>query len=131
LVAATVDPTLARVVIVDESADSREVFYTLLNSRGVRSLAVSGAREGLELIRRHHPAVVVLDLDAQEAESEQLRDEFDAATRESCAALVVLGDARHYLERLPDAQVIAKPYHYGPVLRTIECLLVRQAALSG
>jgi len=125
LVTAAVDLSLPRVVIVDDSADSREVFHTLLHSRGVSSLAVSGAREGLELIRQHHPAVVVLDLDAEEAEDEELRHEFDAATRDSCSALVVLGNSRRYLDTWPEAQVIAKPYHYGPVLRTIERLLVR------
>jgi CheY-like chemotaxis protein len=125
LVAAPLDSSLPRVVIVDVSADSREVFHTLLRSRGVSSLEVSGAREGLELIRQHHPAVVVWDLDADESDNEQLRNEFDAATRDSCTALVVLGDSRKYQNALPDAQVIAKPYHYGPVIRTIERLLVR------
>jgi CheY-like chemotaxis protein len=115
----------ARVVIVDESADTREVLRTLLESRGVASIEVSGAREGLELIRQHHPAVVVMDLDAEAADDEQLRDELDSATRNDRSALVVLGKARRYLDSLPDDQVLAKPYHYAPLLRTIERLLVR------
>jgi hypothetical protein len=79
----------------------------------------------LELIRQHHPAVVVLDLDAGDAHDEQLRDELDAAAHDSCSALVVLGKARRYLDTLPDGQVIEKPYHYGPLLCTIERLLDR------
>ena len=86
---------------------------------------VSGAREGLALIRQHQPEVVVLDLDANDAQDEHVRDEFDAAARDSCSALVVLGKARRYREALPDGQMIAKPYHYGPLLRTIERLLIR------
>jgi CheY-like chemotaxis protein len=118
-------PLSARVVIVDESADTREVLRTLLESRGVPSIEVSGAREGLELVRQHHPAVVIMDLDAEAADDEQLRDELDLATRDNHSALVVLGKARRYLHSLPDDQVISKPYHYGPLLRTIERLLVR------
>ena len=125
LVAASVDPSSAHVVIVEDSADSREVLRTLLENRGVRSVEVSGAREGLELIRQHHPAVVVMDLDAESADDEQFRDELDLATRDHDSALVVLGRARRYAESLPDGQVIAKPYHYGPLLRTIERLLAR------
>ena len=125
MVAASILASSARVVIVDESADTREVLRTLLESRGVASIEVSGAREGLELIRQHHPAVVVMDLDAEAADDEQLRDELDSATRDNQSALVVLGRARRYSNSLPDDQVIAKPYHYGPLLRTIERLLVR------
>lgn len=127
LVTASVTQSSARVVIVDESADAREVLRTLLESRGVASMDASGAREGLELIRLHQPSVVVLDLDAAAADDEQLRDELESAARDSHSALVVLGKARRYLETLPDGQVIAKPYHYGPLLRTIERLLARKA----
>jgi DNA-binding NtrC family response regulator len=125
LVAAQVEPVPARVVIVDDSADSREVFHTLLERRGVASLEVSGAREGLELVRRHQPEVVILDLDAGGAQDEHLQEEFEAATRASSTALVVLGKARRYQKALPYGQVIAKPYHYEPLIRTIERLLVR------
>lgn len=114
-----------RVVVVDDSADSREVLHTLLQSRGVASLEVGGAREGLELIRQHQPSVVVLDLDAVADHDEALHNELDAATQHSQSALVVLGRARRYLGRLPDGQVIQKPYHYGPLIEIIERLLDR------
>jgi CheY-like chemotaxis protein len=112
-------------VIVDDSADSREVLHVLLNCRGVPSVAVKGAREGLELVRQHLPSVVVLDLDADEAEDEQLRDELVAIATASQSALVVLGKSGRYLGKLPDDQVIAKPYHYKPLLHIIERLLTR------
>jgi CheY-like chemotaxis protein len=126
--ASVVDPLAAvsaRVVIVDESPECREVLHTLLESRGVSSIEVSGAREGLELIRLHHPDVVVLDLDADSADDESVRDALDCEAREHDTALVVLGKARRYLKALPDGQVLAKPYHYAPLIRTIERLLAR------
>lgn len=114
-----------RVIIVDESDECREVLHTLLATRGVVSLAARGAREGLALVKLHHPDVVVLDLDANEADDDGLRDALDCEAREHQTALVVLGKARRYLEALPDSQVLAKPYHYAPLLRTIERLLAR------
>ena len=114
-----------RVVIVDESVECREVLHTLLANRGVSAIAARGAREGLELMRQHHPDVVVLDLDAHEADDDGLRDALDLEASEQHTALVVLGKARRYLEALPDGQVLAKPYHYAPLLRTIERLLDR------
>lgn len=110
---------------MDESAECREVLHTLLESRGVSSIEVSGAREGLEMVKRHRPAVVVLDLDAEAADDEQIRDALDCVAREQDTALVVLGAARRYLDSLPDGQVLAKPYHYAPLIRTIERLLAR------
>ena len=117
------DPS-PRVVIVDESDECREVLHTLLASRGVPAIAARG-REGLELMRQHHPDVVVLDLDADAADDDCVRDAFDSEALEHHTALVVLGKARRYLAALPDGQVLAKPYHYAPLLRTIEQLLAR------
>jgi DNA-binding NtrC family response regulator len=110
---------------VDESVECREVLHTLLASRGVLAISARGAREGLELMRRHHPDVVVLDLDADEADDDCVRDAFDSEARAHRTALVVLGNAPRYLAALPEGQVLAKPYHYAPLLRTIEQLLAR------
>ena len=124
MVAASADEVIARVVIVDESPDSREVLHTLLENRGVMSVEVSEPRAGLEMLHKYHPSVLVLDRDSA-AGDVQLQVELQSAAREHETALVVLGKARGYLDCLPDGQVIAKPYHYGPLLRTIERLLAR------
>ncbi len=125
MVAVNTPNTSPRVVIVDESDECREVLHTLLANRGVAAIATRGAREGLELMRQHHPDVVVLDLDAEEADDDGVRDALDSEAREHHTALVVLGRVRRYVDALPDGQVLAKPYHYAPLLRTIERLLGR------
>ncbi len=51
------------VLIVDRSPSTREVLQTALERRGVRTLAVGRPEAGLELARRHHPELIVLDLD--------------------------------------------------------------------
>ncbi len=117
-------PHQASVLIVDELAESLEVLRTVLERRGVSVFQASGADQGLELLQNHHPDVVVLDLDLAAGDGESMQSAYEAQTRLSDAALVVLGKTRRPC-RLPLECVIAKPYHYGPLIRTIEALLER------
>ncbi|MGA7701688.1 MAG: response regulator, partial [Thermoguttaceae bacterium] len=61
------------VLIVDRSEETREVLQTVLERRGVRILAAGRAEKGLELARRHHPDLVVLDLEMDDMPAEQFR----------------------------------------------------------
>jgi DNA-binding response OmpR family regulator len=102
------------VLIVDRSQETREVLQTVLERRGVHTLATGRAAAGVELIRRHHPDLVVLDL-----ETEDLADgEFSDQPR-----LVLLGSMRRQGDRLPGGEFVAKPYHYSALIRRIEELL--------
>ena len=55
------------VLIIDASEETREVLQTALERRGLRILAADRARRGLELARRHHPDLIVLDLEIEGA----------------------------------------------------------------
>ena len=131
------------VLIVDRSDDTREVLQTALRRRGLRTLAASRATTGLELARRHHPDLIVLDLelDASELDTSELDTSGldDSGPDSLCASfaehsrtdrtpLVMLGSLRRdHLQRcpagLPDGECVPKPYHYGPLIRRIEELL--------
>jgi CheY-like chemotaxis protein len=124
------------VLIVDSSEETREVLQTALERRGVRILAARCTRQGLELARTHHPDLIVLDLEFEGAAAEP-RDTsapFAVQSRADRAPLIVLGSVRRP-HRAPagtmpawsawsaDAEFVAKPYHYGPLIRRIEELL--------
>jgi CheY-like chemotaxis protein len=111
------------VLIVDRSSDSRAVLRAALERRGIEIFEAREARQGVELARQHQPGVIVLDLEAESADDEQVRDQYDAASRDHDARLVILGRARRYDQVLPKDRVLAKPYHYAPLVRTIERLL--------
>ncbi|MBC8353984.1 MAG: hypothetical protein H8E66_18470 [Planctomycetes bacterium] len=91
---------------------------------------------GLELLRELHPRVVVLDLEVDDSESTRLQDAFEDESRRSEASLVMLGRVRgasqsSSVDKSSDApHVIAKPYHYGPLIRTIEQLLQQHDAVA-
>lgn len=116
-------PPSQRVLIVDESEDTREVLRAALERRGVQTLEASGARQGIELARRHHPQVIVLDLEADAAGDERVQAQYAAESRDHDARLVVLGRTSRYRQTLPDDRIVSKPYHYAPLVRTIERLL--------
>ena len=110
------------VLIVDESEDTREVLRAALERRGVATWEAAEARRGMELARQHHPQVIVLDVETIPAEDEDIRQELAAARRPDTAVLV-LGRARDFAQALPQDRIVPKPYHYAPLIRTIESML--------
>lgn len=111
----------ARVLIVDESEDSRDVFRTILERRGVRILEAPEARRGLEILREQHPEVVVLDLENCAADEAAVQSAYGAEVESTNATLVVLGNL--LTDGAFGSHVVHKPYHYGPLIRKIEELV--------
>ncbi len=110
------------VLIIDRSAETREVLRTALTQRGTEVWEASRADEGLALARKHHPDVIVLDLEIADQANAAVRGEFysRASVR---APIVLLGAAKRVAESFPGGQFVTKPYHYAPLIRKIEALL--------
>jgi DNA-binding response OmpR family regulator len=121
------------VLIVDPSEETREVLRTALERRGVRIFSACRAKQGLELARNHHPDLIVLDLEldfdgeqigqANASNPENRCNPFAEQSRADQTPLVMLGTVRRGMDRLPEGEFVAKPYHYGPLIRRIEELL--------
>lgn len=116
------------VLIVDSLEETRAVLQTALAQRGVRTLAASRRSEGLALARRHHPDLIVLDLDVAAGSAEggrqaAVESEFAFAGSEGPTPLVLLGTARRRGAPASGGEFVAKPYHYAPLIRKIEALL--------
>ena len=115
--------TNASVLVVDPCEESRDVLCTVLRRHGVTTIEASEGRQGLELARLHHPGVIVLDLETVPGADAETRAGFGAQSRHDHTSLVMLASARRDTVGLPVGSVVAKPYHYGPLVRTIEQLL--------
>lgn len=116
------------VLIVDSSAENREVLRTVLERRGLRIFEADEAEQGLALAREHHPDVIVLDLESEQVEAGDLQAQYGAEADEQHTSLVILGKARrHGGASSGAAQVVAKPYHFAPLVHTIEQLAAKAA----
>jgi DNA-binding NarL/FixJ family response regulator len=114
------------VLIVDPSAENREVLRTVLGRRGLTVFEAEAADHGLELAREHHPDVIVLDVEEKQHEhsaaGQQFADEADA----SGSQLIFLGRFRRG-PVFTGGHVISKPYHFAPLIHTIEQLAAKAA----
>jgi len=114
------------VLIVDPSADSREVLRTVLGRRGMHVLEAEAAEAGLTLAHEHRPDVIVLDLEAERTNATSVREQFAGAARNRDESVIVLGKIRRG-PVFTGGHVISKPYHFGPLVHTIERLAARAA----
>jgi PleD family two-component response regulator len=114
------------VLIVDSSDENREVLRTALARRGLRIFEADEPEQGLALAREHRPDVIVLDLDAEAAEHGQLEVEYSAEAAGRSASLVLLGRKQRSI-RSAGTRGISKPYHFAPLVHTIELLAAKAA----
>jgi DNA-binding NarL/FixJ family response regulator len=114
------------VLIVDASAENREVLRTVLGRRGLTVLEAEEADQGLELARQHHPDVIVLDVEEKQLEHSPAGRRF-ASEADACGSrLIVLGKIRRG-PVFTGGHVISKPYHFAPLIHTIEQLAAKAA----
>jgi DNA-binding NtrC family response regulator len=111
------------VLIVDESEDAREVLRTALERRGVATLAAAEAHAGVQLAQQHRPQLIVLDLESIPPDEPDLSQQYDTVSRSLDTELVVLGRAQGFAPPLPRDRIVPKPYHFAPLVRTIERIL--------
>ncbi len=114
------------VLIVDRSDESRDVLRTALEHRGLRVFEATDAADGLALARRHRPDLIVLDLEiSPTSDDDSAPADLATLAQGEETPLVLLGSARRRTTA-PAGQVVAKPYHYRPLILKIEQLLRRK-----
>ena len=110
------------VLIVDRSEETREVLETALEKRGIRTLAASRAQHGAEMARVKQPDLVVLDLELDPSEPDVLYSRFQRDSEGEERPMVLLGTMSKPPSN-PSSEIVAKPYHYRPLIRRIEEIL--------
>ena len=112
-----------RVLIVDESSESREVLSTLLARRGATTLEALGPKQAVQLADLHEFDLIVFDADSDHSGTGAGLDDVNAAANRNGTPIVILGTVRQMPQRLVAGQIVSKPYHYGPLVDKIEDLL--------
>jgi CheY-like chemotaxis protein len=125
VIAAAISNESPSVLLVEPSAETREVLSTILQLRGLRIFEAEEPRRGLQLAREERPDVIVLNFE-QYALDDHLQDEFAAETRHPHGGLIVLGNTPP--ERPASLnRFVAKPFHYAPLVQKIERLVGKAA----
>jgi|SRR5687767_2012617 CheY-like chemotaxis protein len=113
------------ILIVDSSGDNREVLRTALGRRGLTIWEAEDESDGLELARQHHPDVILLDVEEEPGPNTPARDEWRAVANEDGSCLILLGAFRR--GAVAGERLFSKPYHFAPLIHTIEQLAARAA----
>lgn len=115
--------TAPSVLIVDASQESREVLRLLLEHRGATTIETDRPEEAVHLAARYHPSLIILDAESDKSPTGgPTNDLRDVATRND-TPIVILGKVPQLGGPIPADQIVAKPYHYGPLIRKINGLL--------
>jgi DNA-binding response OmpR family regulator len=111
------------VLIVDESAESQQVLGEMLIRRGAVAVEARRAEQAADLTRQHRPNLIVFDTESDHSDSQEAtRKLVDAATR-TATPVLFLGSVGRHQALAAGGQIVAKPYHYGQLLRRIDDLL--------
>jgi CheY-like chemotaxis protein len=111
-----------RVLIIDRSAESREVLRTLLERRGVSAVEASHPEQAFTLTLDEQPDLIVVDADSDSSATGECVENLCERAGLTDTPIVILGTLRGSGGQSA-AEIIAKPYHYGALIRKIDDLL--------
>lgn len=112
-----------RVLIVDESADSREVLSALLARHGATTIETRRPQQAVELADLHRVDLIVFDAESDRTASGSGARDLKAAASRNGTPIVILGTVRSAKKHAASGQFVSKPYHYGQLIHKIEGLL--------
>jgi CheY-like chemotaxis protein len=115
--------SLPRVLIVDSSRESRDVLRTLLELQGATTEEVERPEQAVSVVQQFRPHVIVLDADSDQSTTGEPTNILREAADQNDTPVVILGKLRRPRGHISPGQFVAKPYHYGPLIRKIDGLL--------
>ena len=107
------------VLLINGCVETRGVLATALKRRGIRVFATDRIDGIVNFLQRGQPRVTIVDADTETADTQVICQTLQRAATEN---LIVLGRVRWNQSTLPVERVYRKPYHFGPLVRTIELL---------
>jgi two-component system, OmpR family, phosphate regulon response regulator PhoB len=121
---------MARILVVEDEPDLRELLQTALTSAGYESTVAGTGQEGLRLLREQHPDLVVLDLMLPDMYGTDVCRVLRSEPAISHTAVFVVSAKNDLLDRI-DAfrhgadDYLVKPFSFRELLARIHALLRR------
>ncbi|MCA9239554.1 MAG: response regulator [Planctomycetales bacterium] len=117
-----------RVLIVDESPESREVLRTLVERQGAEAIEAARPELVTQLAEAGKPDLILLDLDSDHTENCAASRDLGARASRTDTPIVLFGAVRQQSAWTSGGEFVTKPYHYGPLIRRIESMLASRRA---
>ena len=120
----------ASVVVVEADAETAWILKALLRSRGHEVHLAPDADEGLQLARRHRPALIILDVRLPDVDGLALAEIFqrDPDTRHASLLVISARDERIRARRAGVEAYLGKPLQPDAFLATVDGLLRHDGA---
>lgn len=130
------DEQLKRLVYIEDEEEMIDLVRLILNRRGFEVIGANGGREGLDIVRRELPDLVLLDLMMPDMDGWDVYQQMKAeeATRD-IPVIVVTAKAQSidkvlglHIAKVED--YIAKPFSPQELLDSVEKVLARQQSID-
>jgi two-component system phosphate regulon response regulator PhoB len=124
------------ILVVDDDAAVHDLLRTAVDASRYEMLSAYDGVEGLAMVRKHRPDLVVLDVDMPRMDGKQVLAEIRRDLVTTATLVVMLtgqttSEARRVGFDLGVDAYLEKPFHPGTVIRRIEYLLdLRMAATA-
>jgi CheY-like chemotaxis protein len=115
--------TVPSVLIVDASLESRVVLRVMLEHRGAKTIEADRPEDAIPLAARLRPNLIILDAESDQSPTGAPTHGLREVAFRNDTPIVILGKVRQLGGPIPPDQIVAKPYHYGPLIRKINDLL--------
>jgi two-component system, OmpR family, phosphate regulon response regulator PhoB len=121
---------VARILVVEDEPDLRELLQTALESAGYESATAGTGREGLRLLREQQPDLLVLDLMLPDMDGTDICRVLRSEPAIAHTAVFVVSAKNDLLDRIDAFQqgaddYLVKPFSFRELLLRIQALLRR------
>ena len=116
------------ILIVEDDEKSRRLMVDVLSHQGYRTVETNNAEDGLEIVRRDHPALVLMDIhlpgmSGLDALHQIRADTHIKSTRILAVTASVMGNDRHKIKAAGFDGFEPKPINLKAFLKTVEELI--------
>ena len=112
------------VVLIHGCSETRGVLATALARRGIRIFATDRLDGVADFLERGRPRVTIVDTDTETTNSQTI---YRTLQQVEARNLILLGKVCWNQAALRVERVYHKPYHFAPLVRTIELLCAKSA----
>ena len=124
-----------KILVVDDEAHIRRVIEIKLKKRGYQVIMAENGQEGLDIIQKEHPAVVISDINMPVMDGRTLCEKTNPLKKEHPFLTImvtarILPEDRNWVSNMQDTLFLEKPFSPAEIMDHIEQYFVGNKALT-